>query len=286
MFNLGYKEVVLNSMGDATITTSLIDIPGYGKFKDVQVISSSWLEIPSSPAVGEISTWATVVPANLVVGDAVEVTIDLRSSRQVGDLARDFITHGEKLVFQSAPVATADTVGIEAAVTLGWQRFVDMHPVAEQYVFVDSITGSIQVEVLAGYEHVMVKAVKLKRAASCTGADNCFVNLEKTVATEGDVGTGLGKFIEESRRMGTPENVMPYNVQHGGNSQGIDVRGTYKSYIFDFQGEDSSGWQSHEYVDHSYVQASMASKPVHYVIYVNDQATDLITALDAFVAAG
>ena len=82
--------------------------------------------------------------------------------------------------------------------------------------------------------------------------------------------------------MATFENIAPYAQQHGGNSQGVDVRGTYTQYYFTATDDSNpkAGWASHEYVDHSFVQADMPSQPRKYVIYANEAAGDLITELD------
>ena len=284
MFNLGYKEVVLNSdNGVYTDVDGNLVIEGYGKFKPGQLTDKK--QVDSAPAVVEESSWAIIVPADLKVGDAVEITVDVRSFREKSSQARDFIMHGKKTVFQSMPVVTADVGGIADAIAEGFLKFVERNMQSEfTFGILKGVSGDIELKVFPGFEDNFIKAVKLKRAAKCEGAENCFVNLEKTMVTEGSEGIGLGKWVEESRRFATAANVMPYSQSHGGNSQGVDVRGTYKTYMFDFQGEDGpDGWASHEYVDHSFVNAEMTSKPTHYVIYANDASAALTGILDAFI---
>jgi len=284
MFNLGYKEVVLNSDKGVYIAGKDLVIEGYGKFKPGQLTNKK--QIDSHVAEGEESSWAIKkVPDGLVVGDAVDVSIDVRTFREKSSQARDFLMHGKKIVFQSAKLNGIDADAISLAISEGFASFVARNMQSEWTFIVEDGKGSIDIKILPGFEDNYIKAVKLKRAAKCTGADNCFVDLEGTVTKEGNEGVGLGKWLEESRRFGTKENVMPYAQSHGGNSQGIDVRGSYKTYMFDFDGEDADeGWESHEYVDHSYVSAKMSSKPTHYVIYANDASSALATILDAFIA--
>ncbi|MCK5788268.1 MAG: hypothetical protein KAH32_04690 [Chlamydiia bacterium] len=302
MFNLGYKEVILNSGNGVTGDSSVLSIEGYGTFKQGQ--TSNPIVTPSEDAVGEESKWDIIAPPHLVIGDSIEVVIDIRTSREIGDLARDFITDGKKIIFQSTNLTGLSVADIEMAISEGWALFVERNSLSEWYINVepytigagtDGILGTeddvinilkddaINIEVLPKYEHVTVKSVRIKRSAVCVGATNCFIKLKKEVTVEGNEGVGLGKWLEESRRMSTPQNSMAYSASHGGNSQGVNVRGKYKTYSFDFDGEDSAGWRSHEYVDHSYVNAEMTSKPTHYVIYANESDTELISILDAFV---
>jgi len=289
MFNLGYKEVVLNSLGEITGDANVINIPGYGKIKHGQI--SNPVQTASAPAVQELTSWTAVIPSMpvdawgkphiFVKGDVFEVEIKLRSLRNVSSIARDFIVDGKSIVFQSTPVLTADEAGIAAAIDLGATLAVQSLNEIETYFSTNANGAEVELEVAKGMEHIFIKSVSIKLVAH---GGLPFTQLVQSSITAGSVGVGLGKFIEESRRMATKENVMPYAQNHGGNDQGVDVRGTYKAYTFDFQGEDTgTGWESHEYVDHSYVNAAMASKPTHYVIYANDSAADLKVILDAFV---
>jgi len=281
MFNLGYKEIVLNSKGGITVDAGKsINIPGYLRLKAGQV--SNYKKTPAEDAKVQEITFTVAALSGIAVGDGVEVVINFDSTRELSDQARDFIKHGKKIVFQSAPVATADAKGMAKAIFDGWVAFKNQRPLSEFYFDVLDPAGKaeLKVKVLPGYEHITITDAKVKRAVPCTGAENCFVDLKVAKNVEGYEGHGLGKFIEESRRMATPQNVMPYAQQSGGNSQGIDVRGKYTMYLFDAKLEDVDGWQSHEYVDHAYVNAAMNSKPSHFVIYANQADSALITALD------
>ena len=57
------------------------------------------------------------------------------------------------------------------------------------------------------------------------------VNIDKNkviaTVTEPNEGVNLGKQIEAEVRNATYDNIDPYGIQSGGNSQGVDVRGTY-----------------------------------------------------------
>jgi hypothetical protein len=290
MFNLGYKEIVLNKLGGVKYdaTSTVLTIPGYGEF--LKSATSVRVVTPSEPTKQEKVNWtmpsslATPPDAwgnadNFKVGDVVEVEIKIRSLRNVSSIARDFIVDGKSIVFQSVPVVTADAAGIAAAIAAGYKLSMQNLNDVEIYFDLTSAGDVVTSVVAKGLEHVYVKSMGLKVARH--GGLPFFTIVDsatgKNVVDEGSVGLGLGKFIEESRRMATKENVMPYAQSHGGNDQGVDVRGTYTAFTFDFQGENApDGWQSHEYVDHSYVNAEMSSKPVHYVIYANEADQALI----------
>ncbi|MCK5788369.1 MAG: hypothetical protein KAH32_05195 [Chlamydiia bacterium] len=290
MFNLGYKEIVLNSLGDITDDGSgNLSIPGYGVFNSTNSQDISALK--AIPAAGEVSTFA--VPAGIVppvdawgnarllaIGDVFECQATFRSMRNVSSHARDFIMDGKTLVWMSTPIATADEAGIAMAIDEGITLAVAGGGFGHEFEQVFDLADNgadLEFTIKPGFEYIEMKKVAIKYATA-GGAKP--IDLKKVVVSAGEAGLGLGKWLEESRRMGTAENVMPYAQSHGGNDQGIDVRGMYATYMFEFQGENlGNGWASHEYVDHSYVNAEMSSKPVHYVIYANEGSADLAAAL-------
>ena len=292
MFNLGYKEVVLNSAagvkwvdidGVETAVIANVDavvIEGYGAFPPVVPETKI---TPPARAIQEEKTWTVVAPSmptdawggaqTLAIGDVIEVEVKIRSLRNVGSIARDFIVDGKSIIFQSIPLAAITAAGIATAIQAGYELFMGnatstgRFATDERYFTLAASGDTVVTTVEKGLEHVFIKSVGIKVVKS-GGLPFTMLALEAG-AVEGSVGTGLGKFIEESRRMGTAENVMPYAQSHGGNSQGIDVRGMYTTYFFTAIDDSSpkSGWASHEYVDHSYVNAAMESKERKYVIY-------------------
>ena len=292
MFNLGYKEVVLNSLGDITGDAMGIVIPGYGTFNASQIANP--VQTPAQDAIAEKSSYTVVVPPyapdawgnihTIAPGDVFEVKATFRSMRNVGSQARDFIMDGKTIIWQSVPIGLNTPAGISAAVVEGYNLAIGNGGFGhnfEQAFKLEDGAATLDFEFLPGFEYLAMKKVELKLSMS---GGTTFISLDRAGFLEGSAGIGLGKWVEESRRMATEYNVMPYAVQHGGNSQGVDVRGKYKTYMFDFQGEDNNGWKSHDFVDHSFVNAEMESKPVHYVIYANEADADLLAILDSFIA--
>jgi len=281
MFNLGYKEVVLNKLGDVKADKGVLTIPGYGKFEHSNL--SNIKKTPAEAAKGEVSTYAVVPPAGIQVGEAVNVTVNIDSMRQKGSQARDFIKHGKKVVFQSMPLTAVTADAIAKAIADGFKAFV-ANNMQSEFTFgmsFDAKAKKLGIQIYPGFEDNTVKYVQISRTAP---SDNLPIILAKTVTTKGNEGVGLGKFIEESRRMATAANVMPYAQSHGGNDQGIDVRGKYTTFVFDYQGENAgNGWESHDYVDHAYVNAAMHSKPAHYVIYANEADAKLIAEIEKVI---
>ena len=295
MFNLGYKEVVLNSDNGVYMQDGKLVIEGYGTFASAQLVGAK-LKKAAEPAVGEVVDFA--IPAGIVppvdawgnarvlaIGDVFECRATFRSMRNVSTHARDFIIDGKTLVWMSAPIAGVLQADIATAIAAGLALAVDGGGFGHEFEKVFEVVAStddLEFTIQPGFEYITMKAVEIKFATS-GGAKG--IDLVKAApSTVGNAGVGLGKWVEESRRMATPQNVMPYAQQHGGNSQGVDVRGMYTTYTFDFNGETTDGWASHEYVDHAYVSAAMGSKPTHYVVYGNEANAALLGLLDFLVA--
>jgi hypothetical protein len=178
-------------------------------------------------------------------------------------------------------VVTADAAGIAKAVEDGYKLSMQNLNDIEIYFDLASSGDVVTSTVAKGLEHVYIKSFGLKVARHGGLPFFYIADAEKNITQDGEVGLGLGKFIEESRRMATAANVMPYEQSHGGNDQGIDVRGKYTQYFFTAsQDSTKPGWESHEFVDHAHVNADMLTQDRKYVIYANEADVDLIAELD------
>jgi len=286
MFNLGYKEIVLNTLDGVSITPSgdVLRVQGYGTFKNTDAaFIANHSVVMAEAATAETKQFEVTIPNGVVAGDAIEVNFVIRSMRNSSDFARDFITDGKTFVWATRKLNAIDADSIAAAIVTGWDDMVGKHPEMEVYFKLKAIGSNVEVKAAIGYEFISLKSMSIKHVPVVKTVEAVFIPLaEDTTATvDGNPGLGLGKFLEESRRMATAQNVMPYAQQHGGNSQGIDVRGKYTAYQFEAL-EDSTapGWESHDFVDHSYVQANMSSKARKYVMYVNENVD--LSELDSF----
>ena len=294
MFNLGYKEIVLNSDASIDITGDVLSIEGYGTFNktDAAFVAQHSFNVAVDPvqeiAIYVIPATSIVMPPDawgnaqtLAVGNAIEVEVKVRSLRNMSALARDFIIDGKSIVFQSTPLLAVDAAGIATAIAAGYKLLFDKLSESERYFEIVANGDNIELTVTKGLEHVYVKSLGLKVVAH--GGLPFTMVAKDASSTEGVIGLGQGKFIEESRRMATFENIAPYAQQHGGNSQGVDVRGKYTQYLFESSKDSTApGWESHEYVDHSFVNAEMNSTPRKYVMYINENVDQ--TTLAAFFA--
>ena len=303
MFNLGYKEVVLNSALDASNIngTTDITIPGYAtkleksKFKLVGGGTYAFATMHAAAVAGTasvvtVANTATIAGGGtLVAGDAVEVKVTLRSMRNSSDFARDFIKGGKTIVFSSTLVASGGTLvnNIATAVAAGYKSMFGSGN-GEEFISVTAATANSVFT--SNYDHVEITKVEYKLLdVSDPLPANTFVEVGS--ASTFALPVGKGSWVEESRRFATPQNVMPYNVQHGGNSQGVDVRGWYDAYSFEVEAP-LSGWAPHEYVDHSHVSAEMATQNLKYVIYAlrttapggTEAVGSLVKQLDTFFA--
>ncbi len=250
MFTLSDKQRVLNVAGDiivrdaagaavaapgAVALTDTIDIAGFGKIKlsDITDIKLNRGRL----ATAEVKDYTVVVPAGLVIGDAVEVKVALLSSRYDGEVQNDYIGASAPLVFSTAPLTAVAATDVRNAIVAAFTEFVAHNFNAAIPVLVENGTAgtSIKVSANSGYEFVTVANVEIKRSQQGIGYQS-FVRLAEVAAATDAVGTmglGTGKFLEESVRMATWYNTNPYATDNSGT--GVDIRALYSEVYIKIQ---------------------------------------------------
>jgi len=287
MFNTGYKEVVLNSAEQIQITADNITIPGYISLDATAI--KDFKGFRAQPRLRQI------VDVDAIAGEAgavYDIVISLKTVEgNRSDYARDFIVDGERIIFQTTPLDGTAPEDMVIAVTKGFENFKEKYNSAEMFVDVVSFEPTkFSVVITLEGEDLIVEKITSQKAyplPSIPDPTNPYaplqykpakVELNLTVSQDHQTGMGLGYWLEESRRMATGLNVLPYKQQSGGNSQGIDVEGKYATFYVVADIEDSGDWAGHEYLKHQYVNAATPTGPTRYVIYINEKVLKAIEA--------
>lgn len=296
MFTMSHKALVLNTLRAedvGNITATQCTILGFCDFDIASArgnasAGGSAFGAASVPGVNASADYTPVVPANAVVGDSIQVEVTFVQNRYVSEYSSDFIKPGDTIIFQSAPLASLDAVGVRDAVVAGWLAYLDVFNVAQDPPLVVSNgaggAGVEDINVTMQADYLIIDSVVTKlvpRGAKVAPA------AESTLAIAagdpyGVEGIGQGKFLEESIRTANYTNQDPYAVKPNG-SDSVDIRGSYK--LYEFQAKDNGGWEPHEHLGIAVADQEVKVKYQKFTIYANEQDSALITALDLWIAA-
>jgi hypothetical protein len=245
MFTLGDKLRVLNSEAEvivrdstgalvatsgAVALTDVITIEGFGKF-NISDISDMKLHRAITP-INESKDWTVVVPAGLVIGDAVEVRIYAKTSRYQSEVSNNFIGAARPITFMTLPLTAVADTDIRTAIVAAWVdrafQFNNETPVIS--VTAGAAATDIDVASATGYESVTVTKIELRRVQTGIASQTPVSLAVNVVNAVGEEGLGTGKFLEESVRMATGLNTNPYGIDT--NSTNVDIRGEYTEVSF------------------------------------------------------
>jgi hypothetical protein len=263
MFNLGYKDVILNNLDGVTGDGINITIKGYGTFNKLDILAGG---TAATAPEKEKAKWTTLptVPAGVdgSFADVKIVLVKLKTDAR------------ETVHFYASDPAAADIVG-------GYNTWKKNHlEVAPKFTLAEGASSTeLITEMLPGFEGWSIAQifVRLGQETSIETARR-ERRLEKTLVTEGSEGTGQGWQIEASKKLGTFVNSFPYGQQHGGNSIGVDLKAGYKSYFITKAEPVNFDWEGPEFVDHKTVNATLGTKDFNFNIYVHE---DFVTAFEA-----
>jgi hypothetical protein len=292
MFTLGEKFRVLNTSADlevydtavstslqratvadiklATKATTYFKIKGFGKFALSDI--TEFYGIRAKAATAEVSTNLVVVPTGLAPGNVIEARITLATERYEGELANNYITGGRPIVIQTAPLTTIGANDIAIAVAAAWNAYVGLFNKATFAISTITAPGAgvITVTMASGYEGVTLSKIEISISAQGSGTYPK-TKLVKTVTTAGSQGRGLGKFLEESIRVGTADNVRTYGMNASSDTS-VDVRGSYTQF----------NWRMTANYDHALGNDSVDFKPTaehSFTLFLNE-ATCMTAAND------
>lgn len=262
MFNLGYKEVILNEVtADSAYIThtdgrEAIVISGYTTFfKDQIAVKSSAISVNKQ---AESSLWG--LPTITTSAAYFEVTIELKSKK----------TDRKKKIYFTTLEPTI------SGIVSGYNKYLTTYDWHNAIIALTEETGKLKVTVSDKAPEVDVFMITA-RAVSDEKTIN--YRMMKSVLTEGNSGTFYGHHLEESKRLGTVYNVSPYGSQQGGNSQGIVLNGRYKGYYIKYRSDDNWG---HEFISHTGVNAQVSTQELYFSMYVLDYKDNIKDFDDLF----
>jgi hypothetical protein len=246
MFSLGEKQRVVNVSADvvvfdpatgterattaAILATDSFRIAGFGTFTIAQLTDIKCAR--AKAAALESKDYTIVAPAGVAIGDSIEVRITTRTNRYQGELATNYIGGSRPIVFNTAPLTAITAAAIRTAIVAAWTAQLASFANATFPINVTAGTAAADIRVAAttGYESLEVTKVEIRDTLSGSATSplvTCAVNVTTTVASEG---RGLGKFLEESVRMGTAHNTRSYGMDNIDNNP--DLRGSYTQVYF------------------------------------------------------
>ncbi|MCK5788540.1 MAG: hypothetical protein KAH32_06055 [Chlamydiia bacterium] len=282
MFDLGYREAILNSDSVGTIAGATKDdaeiaIEGVltvdGADGDVTEITYA----PSEPAVlgiGELT-----LASNYVVGDVVSVTIEY-SSPANARLSPDSFSYFEKKSFE---VKVATTLAEDLVISFA--LFEDAADIEAGLPFkVEAAAEVATFTFVPGYEGFDFTSITITKVVDATTGIMIMPTTHKATAAEfvitaGSIGMGLGKQIEAEVKNMTFNNIDPYGIQFGGSGI-VDVRATYSQLIITTTTQN--GWEPHEKRGYGLNSPETVGDRV-YILWINEvSAPTLDTAADAF----
>ena len=279
MFTLGEKFRVLNTSSDVTLfdgataltttalvaaatkATTFIKIKGFGKFDLANF--TDFRASRAKAATAEVSTNLAVVPTGLAIGNVIEARITLATERYEGELANNYITGGRPIVIQTAPLTAIGANDIAVAVAAAWNAYVGLFNKATFAISTITAPGAgvITVTMASGYEGVTLSKIEISISVQGSGSYPK-TKLVKTVTTAGSQGRGLGKFLEESVRVSTADNIRAYGMNAEADTT-VDLRGSYTQF----------NWRMTANYDHALGNESVDFKPTaehDFTLFLNE----------------
>jgi len=246
MFTLSEKQRVLNSPSEVRVFTATgvertasanigpadkLFVEGFGHF-EISAITDIQLR-RGRLAVNESKEFTVTVPAGLAIGDSIEIVVEMNTDRYQSELATVGRLGGVRpFVFTTLPLTAITAAAIRTAIVAAYSLAISNFPNGTFPFTVAAGTAAADVRLVtkSGYESVSFRRVQIRRSNQGIGTQR-FVTLALNVTIAlGFEGENLGKFLEESIRMGTPLNTALYGVDNA--STQVDVRALYTSVSF------------------------------------------------------
>lgn len=282
MFNLGFKQIVINSnavvnaytaadtsfatpvTGAAVVAGSIVRIDGFGDF-----VVPALTELAGAVAPMAVSTESAFGTATLssaaALGDytAVLAAIDAAKSyviklkvKNARDVAGIYTGHsGDIWTFQTQPAASWGLAGISSIIA----GFND-----DKVVF--TVSGAdLGITFLAGYEGMTLESIEILESVSEAAVAVTSISID----TVPSYGIGLGKMIEEEVMNATGANIDPYGIQTGGKDGSVDVRGTYTEVHWT-SAINMNGFEPHAMTGYGDANTEANHVGTEQIAYLND----------------
>ena len=234
MFNLGFRQVVINDGVDPVIkevsisiggvSSDYIEIEGFGKFKVNGSGPNNYFKDPVERILGE--TIVTTPPLGWTIDQIWEIKVHVSAGEGDGGSTGELRDSGEILYFQVGKIKKLGTTnpptdfeGILAQNVKDSSNALEYTKNAAAPVPPDTATGTFTFK--PGYEGYTIDKVYATKIYDPTipGFDDRYAMPEDITGaiTEGNFGFGYPAQIEESIRNNTPATVSPYSIHVGGN---------------------------------------------------------------------
>lgn len=288
MFNLGFKQIVINS--DAVVVETLsssgaasgdpleVAIEGFGTFYTGPGNEGGTSTAPVAPVLG--TGTITFDTSAAAVGDVLDVRITLKGAPRI--LSEIFSggngsygDSGQVLAYQTMPLTAVSTGGVALAAAI----IPDFNDKILTFV------GAADVATYtfgAGYEGLNIAKVEVLLVKA-------YADVPTTGTNTGTEGIGQGKQVEAEVRNATFDNIDPYGVQFGGNSA-VDVRGQYQTIYWKTANDtiigdptfvdQTSGWKNHDHLGYGDANTDATYNPREYIAYVNVLATAALASIE------
>jgi hypothetical protein len=267
MFNLGTKQVVLNSSTNITEVDGVISIAGFGQFTIPTTADAATRVGAITVASAAVAAVYTITPAGTYDPTKVyDLVLGVRSSRQLSNI----FTDGDVWTFQSKPGMASWGEAFAKGQIVGFNTDVLKF----------SGSSSIVVTFQPGYEGVSIEAIEMREVI--TDMPVAITSAVTTVA--GSEGVGLGRQIEEEVQNATFENLDPYGSR--GGSDTVDINGKYTEILWTCVAEDddSPGWEAHAMTGYGDANTASTFAPRSFAAYINEAGgADGITILSKLV---
>lgn len=267
MFNLGYKDLILNMVSPETIYAAdrggreVVVIPGYATFYRDQILTH--YEQSSEQKVSEVASW--VIPGLDCDYFIVEIVLKKRN------------------VDRTKTVTFTSTSNDLAGVLAGYTKYLEAYNIRNPLVTLHDVGGQLQTVIGAWDPEVYTSGIFItkKQAITLKWIDTSSsqkesrffkFSLGKTVLLEGNSGHLYGHQLEESKRFGTVYNVDPYVEYAGDNSKGIILNARY--YAFSLAYKDTVEW-GHEFIKSAGVNLASPKQKYYFTMYVLDVGSNV-----------
>lgn len=274
MFNLGYKQVVINDgllITQPAVPGNQIHIEGFGWFTVGESIDEGKDDHFGEFMPEIVGSTSIIAPVDYVIGNIYTVRLYYNGTRVLSDMW----TRGDTMQFQTY------TGGPNAGTFFG-ELYDGMFAAMDDYAVTFDI-GTATFTFKDEYFGITAWRVTAKKV-DCSIDDRCIPEEDITdVVVEGDEGQGNPRQVEASIRMSTDWSQEPYRIQTGGN-ESVDFEGEYNEYVWNtFRDSEESvagdTWSEHEMANSGGgVNTDGKHDPVRYVVYLDRTGDDFAAA--------
>ena len=273
MFNLGFKQIVINSnsvvkaytaadtsfatpvIGAAVVEGSIVKIDGFGSFvvpalvEDAAVPAFGTTTVSSPAAVGIY----TAVIAGFDSAKKYDIELKAKNAR---DVAGIYTGHsGDIWTFQTGAGAS---FGLAAAAG-------QIAGFNDNLVKFSASGADLVITFQAGLEGMTLESLEVLESVAEVSMPITSIAITQAPS----YGVGLGKMIEEEVMNSTGANLDPYGFPVGGKDGPVDVRGTYTE-VYWKSAAPMNGFEPHAMTGYGDANTETNHVGTEQIAYLND----------------